>query len=766
MAGDRAQAMTARALENLSNDPDLDESLASGAALAYGDPVPRVPSRAKRAAVAGGGAGSLPGTSTTGAPRSSPRSGRDHAVPAPAQPQPPPKRGPVVLLRGARAEAAKKALGLNLKLQTALRKELSVVDESLQRNREILKTAEERLSSRRCMGITTSTEKFRWSKAVSKFLSVNGHPGKLGLHKEQEAMLRSDPIPWQSRDIKALLDHISAEYPDAVSPVTAEETLRKIDWEKAARSVDQTTHRGIKRQRLRRVRTAEECRLRWTHVDMPGATTGTTWSKEEDLAIMVQADERGGREWVKIAEEVRKVNGGLKQRSAIDCLRRYQATLNTKLVSWNRWSPQEDELLHDAIKRHGRKAWLSVARDVPGRSTLQCYNRFLKSGLQWLAASVAPRPPPPHHDHHHHHQPKPEPTTGHADTAGGNGETPPQGGFAKEEGEEEEEEEESNEEEEEEDDDDDNDEDFVPPGGGGGGGGVRSRGHHPNASPAARHRDHHHHLPPDHPNPRTNRSWGTWTLDEERHLCLAVRALMPRERRMGAPPFGGGDGGEGSAAAAAAAGKSGEGRKRRRDCGGGEPRPSGGGGRAPETGTRGGHPRKNGRSSSNSSSSNSNTNMLDCFEGVNWQEVARLMSNGRSDKQCRLKWFEAIDPSVNRQREWDAGEDARLRKAVEARGMGEWRAVEMDMASWAQKRGVLRRTDHSCRRRYIAIEPEKHEKHLRYVQDRREVEPRLNVPCIAAHGFGKTEVTLKDFDLVDDELNGSNHDGGDDDDKW
>lgn len=56
------------------------------------------------------------------------------------------------------------------------------------------------------------------------------------------------------------------------------------------------------------------------------------------------------------------------------------------------------------------------------------------------------------------------------------------------------------------------------------------------------------------------------------------------------------------------------------------------------------------------------------------------------------------------------------------------------------------------------------------MQDRREVEPRLNTHGFAAHGFGKTEVTLKDFDLVDDELNGSNHDGGGgddgDDDKW
>ncbi|CAM9971099.1 unnamed protein product [Ectocarpus fasciculatus] len=261
MAGDRAQAMTARALENLSNDPDLDESLAGGAALAYGSPVPLVPSRSKRTAVAGAGGGAG-GGAEAGAGAGGAGGRRDRAAPAPVRPRPPPKRGPVVLLQGARAEAAKKALALNLKLQTALRKELSVVDESLQRNREILKTAEERLSSRRCVGITTSSEKFKWSKAVNKFLSVNGHPGKLGLHKEQETMLRSDPIPWQDRDIKALLNHVSKEYPEAVSPFTAEAALRKIDWEEAARSVDQTAHRGVKRQRLRRVRTAEECRLR------------------------------------------------------------------------------------------------------------------------------------------------------------------------------------------------------------------------------------------------------------------------------------------------------------------------------------------------------------------------------------------------------------------------------------------------------------------------------------------------------------------------
>ncbi|CAN0000803.1 unnamed protein product [Ectocarpus fasciculatus] len=234
------------------------------------------------------------------------------------------------------------------------------------------------------------------------------------------------------------------------------------------------------------------------------------------------------------------------------------------------------------------------------------------------------------------------------------------------------------------------------------------------------------------------------------------RGWRPRRWR-GAMEGGGGA----AAAAAAAAGKKngGEGRKKkrqRRDCDGGEP---GGGGGAPQTGARGARPPST-TTSSCSSSSSINTNMLEFFKGVNWPEVARLMSNGRSDKQCRLKWFEAIDPSVNRQRGWEAEEEARLRKAVEARGVGEWRAVEMDMANWAQKRGMLRRTDHACRRRYISLEPEKHEKHIRYVKDRREVEPRLNAPSFAAHGFGKTEVTLEDFDLVHDDFDGSNDDGG------
>lgn len=51
-----------------------------------------------------------------------------------------------------------------------------------------------------------------------------------------------------------------------------------------------------------------------------------------------------------IAEEVQKVNGGVRRRTPIACLRRFQATLNTNFVRWSKWTDAEDRLLHAAVK--------------------------------------------------------------------------------------------------------------------------------------------------------------------------------------------------------------------------------------------------------------------------------------------------------------------------------------------------------------------------------------------------------------------------------
>lgn len=49
------------------------------------------------------------------------------------------------------------------------------------------------------------------------------------------------------------------------------------------------------------------CTHRWTHVEMLGGSPDSSWTKEEDLAIMMQAEHRGGREWVKVRVRVRCV---------------------------------------------------------------------------------------------------------------------------------------------------------------------------------------------------------------------------------------------------------------------------------------------------------------------------------------------------------------------------------------------------------------------------------------------------------------------------
>jgi len=55
------------------------------------------------------------------------------------------------------------------------------------------------------------------------------------------------------------------------------------------------------------------------------------------------------------------------------------------------WNPEEDELLHGAVAAHDGKNWKSIAEDVPGRSSQQCYKRWnytLKPGLRhgaWTA---------------------------------------------------------------------------------------------------------------------------------------------------------------------------------------------------------------------------------------------------------------------------------------------------------------------------------------------------------------------------------------------
>jgi len=148
---------------------------------------------------------------------------------------------------------------------------------------------------------------------------------------------------------------------------------------------------------------------------------------------------------------------------------------------------------------------------------------------------------------------------------------------------------------------------------------------------------------------------GNWTLAEQRRLCLIVRALMPQEQEQEnqRSSAAGADPGTGAAASAAAnppRGVVGKGKKRRRN------------GEAPALELD--KPRVGGAAAGGASSSSRDrreaANTLDYLNRVNWAEVASLMSTKRDQYQCREKWFKVLDPSINRQRNWEADEDKQL----------------------------------------------------------------------------------------------------------
>lgn len=101
------------------------------------------------------------------------------------------------------------ALSLNLELQAALREEHAKVEKVLIESREALKEAHDRLSRKKSVTITSSSDKFKWSRLVDKFFAVEAHPVKLGKRKQIEQELRNKPITWLPDDDEVILQFSS-----------------------------------------------------------------------------------------------------------------------------------------------------------------------------------------------------------------------------------------------------------------------------------------------------------------------------------------------------------------------------------------------------------------------------------------------------------------------------------------------------------------------------------------------------------------------------
>ncbi|XP_055834762.1 transcription factor MYB3R-1-like [Solanum dulcamara] len=92
------------------------------------------------------------------------------------------------------------------------------------------------------------------------------------------------------------------------------------------------------------------------------------WTPEEDEILRQAVQQFKGKSWKKIAE-------CFKDRTDVQCLHRWQKVLDPELVKGS-WSKEEDDKLIELVNIHGPKKWSTIAQELAGRIGKQCRERW------------------------------------------------------------------------------------------------------------------------------------------------------------------------------------------------------------------------------------------------------------------------------------------------------------------------------------------------------------------------------------------------------
>ena len=107
----------------------------------------------------------------------------------------------------------------------------------------------------------------------------------------------------------------------------------------------------------------------------------------------------------------------------------------------------------------------------------------------------------------------------------------------------------------------------------------------------------------------------------------------------------------------------------------------------------------------------------------NWFKVKSYVK-GRTDVQCRERWANVLDPSLN-MGPWTVEEDEKLEAIVSTLGLGKWSQVAAEMTS---------RTDNQCWRRWKSLHSEDHK------LDRRNRKRKVEVCKVEKPAFAPEEI--------------------------
>lgn len=94
------------------------------------------------------------------------------------------------------------------------------------------------------------------------------------------------------------------------------------------------------------------------------------WTEEEDNLLLRAIEEHGDFNFGKIASL-------FENKSKSQCKERFKKI--SSIYKKGKWSNEEDELLRKAVDKHKNKGWVFISTFVPGRSDVQCRERWMNS---------------------------------------------------------------------------------------------------------------------------------------------------------------------------------------------------------------------------------------------------------------------------------------------------------------------------------------------------------------------------------------------------
>ncbi|XP_042442370.1 uncharacterized protein LOC122027438 isoform X2 [Zingiber officinale] len=142
-------------------------------------------------------------------------------------------------------------------------------------------------------------------------------------------------------------------------------------------------------------RSGAECEARWLNCE-DSMINHEPWTAEEDKKLLFILQERGIYNWIEISITLEEEDAQL--RAAVEnygennwqivasclegrlgnqCSNRWSRTVNPARKKVGRWSVDEDKLLKVAVKLFGAKNWVKIAQFIPGRTQIQCRERWL-----------------------------------------------------------------------------------------------------------------------------------------------------------------------------------------------------------------------------------------------------------------------------------------------------------------------------------------------------------------------------------------------------